>query len=129
MRCPDRNLLRIPHQNIVMITDGDLNRSVPPGFSRMNTAAKLSRDDMKPKTDPKDREPDIQVLNTYPGPLDRRSATKNNAPVRCSDLLFRGRIGDQHHIDIQISQGTVYQMVELPIVVDHANREHCYRSL
>ena len=126
---PRPDLIGIPGQDIITLADADLNRSVSPGFSRVNVTAKFPCNDMKTQTDPKDRDPGdpgtphIHRLARYP--VRRRElfhGTLLQPPLReC--------VGDQRHIDIQIPEGTVDQVIELAVIIDHTDGKHCYKSI
>jgi len=81
---------------------------------------------MKAKANTKDGNPQIQIFCTYPGTPDIRPSPKDNTAVFRSNLFWRSCIGDKHHFDIEVPEGTVDQVIELTVIIDNADRTHYY---
>jgi hypothetical protein len=129
MRCPNRDLIRVPCENSIMFPDGHFDRSISPVFSWPNVTAKFPGYNMQPEADPQYRDPKIKILRTYTCTRDIRPAAKDNTPVSRGNFLLGRRIRDQGYFDLQVPEGTVDQVIKLAVIIDHTDGKHCHKFI
>ena len=79
---------------------------------------------MEAKADAEHGETEVQVLRTVACPRDIRPAAQDDPAALLPDPCRRRGIGDKGHIDVQVPQRPVDEMVELPEIVDNVDGKH-----
>jgi len=77
------------------------------------------RDDVQPKTDAEDREAEVQVVGGNPGAVQGRAAAEDDTPATPAEIGRRRIVCDHCGRNIHITEHPLYQVVKLPVIVDH----------
>ena len=125
MGCPDVHGLRVSLEDIIRFADLDLDRAVAAAVAGVHASPEFRGNDMEAEADAEHGEAEVQVLRTVARPRNVRPAAKDDPAALLPDPCSRGGIGDQGHINVQVPQRPVDEVVELPEVVDHVDGKHC----
>lgn len=121
---PDPYPVRISAEYLVVLADIDFNGTVTARTTGSYLSAEGKGDDVEAKTNPEDRDTEIEILGAPSRLLKGRSPPENDTAA------FRGYpirgmvIPDHPGIDIDVPEHPENEMVELSMVVHHVNREH-----
>src|SRR5665647_1686640 len=78
---PDADLFRVSGEDVIMFTDLNFDRPVPPPGTLANRASKSGSNNMQPKTDPQHGQPKVEIPAAVPCTLQCRPAPKNDPPA------------------------------------------------
>jgi hypothetical protein len=107
-----------------MFADFYLNWPVTTSWSLLDITTEFCCDDMKTQADSKYGNAQIKIKAGVPGTFYCWSTPQYDPPASLG-YLFRGSgIRDHRYINVQIPECTVNEVIELPEIIDHVNREH-----
>jgi hypothetical protein len=80
---------------------------------------------MQAKTDPEDREPQVEIRRAVASTINRRPTPKDNPAAAIGNFCRRRGIGYHGDRDIYVPERPVDQVIELPEIIHHIDGAHC----
>ncbi len=114
-----------PDEWVVRVDDVDVDVGVTAVVAAPDGAAEFVRDELHAETDAEDGDVDVEVLAGVADAVHRRAAREDDAVHVGDDLVGRGVVVDEVGVDTDVTERALFEMGELPVVVDDGDTGHC----
>src|SRR5690606_12794731 len=115
---------RVPDQDLIMLDNLHLDRTVPAQPALGDRTPEFPCDDMEPQTSSEHRKIKMEVSCRVPRTGEVRSSSEYQAAAPCRNIFGGHAVGDHPCIDRAIPEHPQDQVVELPEIIDNIYREH-----